>query len=246
MNPRIVPVLAVLAALPSLMAAPAPAAVPVRKPAPPHVGLAGTKPAPRAAKPSTPKAATEETEAMQSVERAAGHKVVVGRRVELETTKGKIVVGLFEKDAPRTTDNFLRVVRKGIYDGTPFHRVIENFVAQGGDPQGTGMGGPGWTVAFEKNSLKHVPGSLAMARSQSLDSAGSQFFIDLVPLPFLDQQFDPSGKPTGGYVVFGQVLEGRAVVARLTRTMTSASAPIPGTRPDRIVHARVLKDGGAR
>ncbi|MEB3299167.1 MAG: peptidylprolyl isomerase [Candidatus Sericytochromatia bacterium] len=183
---------------------------------------------------------TEESEALAAVSKAAGKKVVLGRRVELKTTKGTLVVGLFEKDAPRTTDNFLRLVRKGFYDNTPFHRVIEGFVAQGGDPTGTGTGGPGHTLAFEKTPLKHIPGAIGMARSASLDSAGSQFFIDFVALPQLDITLDAKGKPNGGYVVFGQVIGGQATLAKLTRTMNSNNAPIPGIQPDRIIKARVL------
>ncbi|MEB3238293.1 MAG: peptidylprolyl isomerase [Candidatus Sericytochromatia bacterium] len=190
-----------------------------------------------------PTVVTEEAEALAAASGAAGKKLVLGRRVEVQTTKGNLVIGLFEKDAPKTTDNFLRLVRKGFYDNTPFHRVIEGFVAQGGDPTGTGTGGPGYTIRFERTPLKHIPGAIGMARSASLDSAGSQFFIDFVPLPQLDTRLDDKGQPIGGYVVFGQVIKGQAVLAKLTRTMTPDNAPRPGVKPDRIVKARILQDG---
>ncbi|MEB3205667.1 MAG: peptidylprolyl isomerase [Candidatus Sericytochromatia bacterium] len=185
-------------------------------------------------------AVTEEAQAVAAASEAAGKKLVLGRRVALETSKGTLVVGLFEKDAPKTTDNFLRLVRKGFYDNTPFHRVIEGFVAQGGDPTGTGTGGPGYTIKFEKTPLRHIPGAIGMARSASLDSGGSQFFIDFVALPQLDTRLDDKGVPTGGYVVFGQVVKGQAILAKLTRTMTPDNAPRPGIKPDRIVKARIL------
>ncbi|MBM3269692.1 MAG: peptidylprolyl isomerase [Candidatus Sericytochromatia bacterium] len=171
--------------------------------------------------------------------KAVGRKVVPGRRVTVETTRGTFVVALFDKDSPKTTENFAKLVKKKFYDGTPFHRVIEGFVAQGGDPEGTGQGGPGYNISFEKNPLKHVRGALGMARSMSLDSAGSQFFIDFRPLPNLDQQYDSGGTPTGGYVVFGQVVKGMDVVDKLTRTMDRGNSPVPDVKPDKILRARL-------
>ncbi|MBI6545587.1 MAG: peptidylprolyl isomerase [Cyanobacteria bacterium NC_groundwater_1444_Ag_S-0.65um_54_12] len=177
---------------------------------------------------------------LAEVSRAAGHKVLPGRQVLLETTKGKIVLAMFDQDSPKTTANFEKLVKKGFYDGTPFHRVIAGFVAQGGDPQGTGAGGPGYELPFEKNSLKHLAGSVAMARAQTLDSAGSQFFINLEPQPRLNQQYDVAGKPTGGYVVFGQVIAGWEVVRKLNKTMDQANNPLPGVQLDKILHAKLL------
>jgi len=182
----------------------------------------------------------EESAALGEMRLAVGSNVNPGRRVLLETSKGDVVVALFDEDAPRTADNFAKLVARGFYDGTKFHRVIEGFVAQGGDPEGTGEGGPGYTIPFEKNRLKHVTGALGMARSQELDSAGSQFFIDFQPLPRLDQRFDASGKPLGGYVVFGQVVSGMDVVRKLARTMERDNTPFRGVEPDQIVHARLL------
>ncbi len=228
-------ILATLAAL-SLAAAPlAPAKAPTKAPAKdPNVRS-------MSARPGAATAATEEKAALAVMSKAAGHKVVPGRRVLVETTRGKFVVVLFDKDSPKTAENFAKLVKKGFYNGTPFHRVIEGFVAQGGDPTGTGTGGPGWNLPFEKNSLKHVPGALGMARSMPLDSAGSQFFIDFMPLSNLDQQYDGSGKPTGGYVVFGQVVQGMDIVRKLTKTMDPGNSPIPGIKPDKIVKAKIMQ-----
>lgn len=211
-----------------------PSKAPIKAPArDPHVGE-------MAAKPAAATAAAEEKAALEAMSKAVGRKVVPGRRVQIETTRGKFVVVLFDKDAPKTAENFARLVKKGFYDGTPFHRVIEGFMAQGGDPTGTGGGGPGYHIPMEKVPLKNLRGSIAMARSQELDSAGSQFFINFVNNGFLDQKYDSSGKPSGGYVVFGQVVRGMDVVDKLTRTMDSQNSPIPGVRPDKIVKAKLL------
>ena len=111
---------------------------------------------------------------------------------------GEIRVEFFPQDAPKTVDNFVTLARKGFYNGLSFHRVVPGFVAQGGDPKGNGTGGPGYTVPAEFNQQKHVRGSLAMARSQHPDSAGSQFYITYGAQPHLD----------GNYTVFGRVVAG--------------------------------------
>lgn len=111
---------------------------------------------------------------------------------------GEIRVEFFPQDAPKTVDNFVTLARKGFYNGLSFHRVVPGFVAQGGDPKGNGTGGPGYTVPAEFNQQKHVRGSLAMARSQHPDSAGSQFYITYGAQPHLD----------GSYTVFGRVVAG--------------------------------------
>ena len=105
-------------------------------------------------------------------------------------------------DAPNTVDNFIKLTKKGYYDGLKFHRVEPNLLIQGGDPNGSGSGGPGYTIKAEFNSQKHIAGTVAMARRQDPNSAGSQFYICIVPLPSLD----------GKYTVFGQVIEGMDVV----------------------------------
>jgi cyclophilin family peptidyl-prolyl cis-trans isomerase len=144
---------------------------------------------------------------LKQVEKAAGHKVVVGSTVNFTTTKGKFSVVLFPKEAPKTVANFEKLVKSKFYDGLTFHRVIPGFVAQGGDPDGTGGGGPGWTIPDELDStLKHIDGSLAMAKTSAPNSAGSQFYFCLGAQPHLD----------GSYTVFGQVVSGLDVVSKLT------------------------------
>ena len=135
----------------------------------------------------------------------------------LETAQGKVVIKLFDKDAPRTAANFKRLVQEKLYDGTYFHRLIAGFMIQGGDPNtknsdptDDGMGGPGYTVPAEIK-LPHLRGSVATARqgddvNPKKDSSGSQFFIDLAPQPALDR---------GGYTVFGEVLSGMEVVDKI-------------------------------
>ena len=119
----------------------------------------------------------------------------------------EIRVEFFPADAPKTVENFVTLARKGFYDGLTFHRVEPNFVVQGGDPKGNGTGGPGYTIPAEFNKQKHVRGSLAMARSQHPDSAGSQFYICHGATPHLD----------GPYTVFGKVTSGMEHVDRIRR-----------------------------
>jgi peptidylprolyl isomerase/peptidyl-prolyl cis-trans isomerase B (cyclophilin B) len=118
---------------------------------------------------------------------------------------GAILMELYPEDAPKTVESFLTLARKGFYDGLKFHRVVPGFVVQGGDPKGDGSGGPGYTLKAEFNKRKHLEGTVAMARAQHPDSAGSQFYICLGPQPFLD----------GKYTVFGQVVEGMDVVRKI-------------------------------
>ena len=121
----------------------------------------------------------------------------------LETSRGAIVCDLFAKDAPATVNNFVFLAREGFYDGTTFHRVIADFMIQGGDPTGTGRGGPGYRFADEvqNNPNKHKAGSLSMANAGP-DTNGSQFFITHVVTNWLD----------GKHTVFGQVRSGQEVV----------------------------------
>ena len=124
----------------------------------------------------------------------------------ISTVKGDIVVQLDASAAPQTVNNFVFLARQGFYDGLTFHRVEPGFVIQGGDPAGTGGGGPGYTVPAEIQLL-HVEGAIAMARQSdqvnpTRASSGSQFYITLAPTPFLD----------GAYTAFGQVVEGMDVV----------------------------------
>ncbi len=129
------------------------------------------------------------------------------QEVTIETNDGKIVIALFPKDAPKTVANFLKLVDDKFYDGLTFHRVVPDFVVQGGDPRGNGTGGPGYTIKYEASARKHLTGSVAMARNKSLDSAGSQFYICYKELPHLD----------GQYTVFGQVISGMDVVNKIQR-----------------------------
>lgn len=117
---------------------------------------------------------------------------------------GTVVIELYPEIAPNTVNNFISLIQKGFYDGTIFHRVIPGFMIQGGDPEGTGMGGPGYGIKGEfamngfKNDLKHTTGVLSMARSQRPNSAGSQFFIMVDDAPHLDGQYAAFGKVTEG------------------------------------------------
>lgn len=130
---------------------------------------------------------------------------------------GIIKAELYPEIAPNTVNNFISLVKKGFYDGKIFHRVIPGFMIQGGCPEGTGMGGPGYHIAGEfsmagfKNDLKHTPVVLSMARAMHPHSAGSQFFIMHETSPHLD----------GQYAAFGKVIEGMDVVNRIAETKTN-------------------------
>ena len=127
--------------------------------------------------------------------------------ITIKTNKGDIKLELFEAEAPITVKNFLSYVRSGFYKNTIFHRVIPGFMIQGGCPEGTGMGGPGYCIKGEfffngfKNDLKHKRGVLSMARSSSPNSAGSQFFIMHADAKHLDMQYAGFGKVTSGMEV---------------------------------------------
>ncbi|MGN0674339.1 MAG: peptidylprolyl isomerase [Oscillospiraceae bacterium] len=138
--------------------------------------------------------------------------------IEMENGK-KIKLELYPETAPITVENFEKLVKQGFYDGLIFHRVIEGFMIQGGCPEGTGMGGPGYHIKGEfasngiKNDLKHTRGVISMARSMMKDSAGSQFFIMHMDAPHLD----------GEYAAFGKVVEGMDVVDEIASTQTDYS-----------------------
>ena len=136
--------------------------------------------------------------------------------IEMENG-GVITAELYPEIAPNTVANFVSLVQKGFYDGLIFHRVIPGFMIQGGDPQGTGMGGPGYSIkgefarnGFRQNNLRHSRGVLAMARSMMPNSAGSQFFIMHADAPHLD----------GDYAAFGKVTSGMDVVDAIANTPT--------------------------
>ena len=133
----------------------------------------------------------------------------IGRSVIITTDKGVIKIGLYEKDAPITTKNFISLVERKFYDGLKFHRVIPDVLIQGGDPNGDGTGGSEQTIKLEVTpKLKHdAPGVVAMARrpDPAFDSASSQFYITMTPLPSLDM----------GYAIFGKVTQGMDVVKNI-------------------------------
>jgi len=135
----------------------------------------------------------------------------------LTTNEGRIVVKFFPEVAPNHVKNFLKLAKKGFYDGTKFHRVIPGFMIQGGDPNTIkgdpstwGQGGPGYNVKHEFNDVLHTPGILSMARTGDPDGAGSQFFIMVAKYPSLDHQ----------YTVFGQVIEGEPVADAIVSSPT--------------------------
>ncbi|MFH1378633.1 MAG: peptidylprolyl isomerase [bacterium] len=131
----------------------------------------------------------------------------------METSMGTIKFKFYRNDAPETVKNFIKLAEKKYYDKLIFHRVIKGFMIQGGCPLGTGTGDPGYKIKGEFNSNKHIQGTVAMARAQHPDSAGSQFYICLEPCPFLD----------GQYTVFGQVIEGMDVVTKIGDVQTSGN-----------------------
>lgn len=140
--------------------------------------------------------------------------------VTFEMENGDIMKAeLYPEVAPNTVNNFVSLVKKGFYDGVIFHRVISGFMIQGGDPDGTGMGGPGYSIKGEfaqngvENNLVHDAGVLSMARAMHPDSAGSQFFIMHKNAPHLD----------GAYAAFGKVIEGMDVVNKIAETDTDYS-----------------------
>jgi cyclophilin family peptidyl-prolyl cis-trans isomerase len=140
-------------------------------------------------------------------------------QIELDTSEGKILLDLDPTHAPGHCKNMIGLAKIGFYDGLIFHRIIEGFMIQGGCPEGSGMGGPGYQIPAEFNSTPHVAGTLSMARSQNPDSAGSQFFICLGTQAFLDNQ----------YTAFGQTADDASmeVVSKIGSVSTNAS-----DRPD--------------
>lgn len=131
----------------------------------------------------------------------------------IEMENGGIITGeLYPDIAPNSVANFIELANSGFYDGVIFHRVIPGFMIQGGDPQGTGMGGPGYTIHGEfsanghPNGLKHAKGVLSMARTAAPNSAGSQFFLMVANAPHLDGQYAAFGKATAGFEVMDAIV----------------------------------------
>ena len=145
---------------------------------------------------------------------------VVTMKINGEDT---IRIELYPEVAPNTVNNFISLVKKGYYNGLTFHRIIRGFMIQGGCPEGTGIGGPGYTIRGEfshngvKNDLNHTPGVISMARTMMPNSAGSQFFIMHAAAPHLD----------GDYAAFGKVIEGMDVVDKLACVATDPRSDMP-------------------
>ena len=137
----------------------------------------------------------------------------------IETEKGSLVLELFARDVPNTVNNFVFLAREGFYDNSTFHRVMPGFMAQGGDPTGTGRGGPGYAFADEFTEHTHLAGALSMANAGA-DTNGSQFFITYKPQPGLN----------GEHTVFGQLIEGTDVLEKLTPRDPSQNPKFKGTR----------------
>jgi cyclophilin family peptidyl-prolyl cis-trans isomerase len=152
-------------------------------------------------------------------------------RVLLKTTKGDLVLELYENEAPQAVGNFVSLVEKGFYDGIIFHRVLPGFMAQGGCPQGTGGGGPGYEIYCEceqPNHRKHFRGTLSMAHA-GRDTGGSQFFLTFRRTSHLD----------GQHTVFGRVIQGIDLLDDLQRIDPQGRGPKP--KPDKILEAKVLR-----
>ena len=143
----------------------------------------------------------------------------------IDTSKGRVTVEMRPDLAPKHVARIKELARQGFYDGVVFHRVIDGFMAQTGDPTGSGMGGPGQKLKAEFNTEPHTRGAVSMARAQSPDSADSQFFICFDDAPFLDRQ----------YTVWGRVSEGMENVDKINRGEPPAS-------PDKMLSVRVAAD----
>ena len=161
-------------------------------------------------------------------------------QVKITTTKGDIIVELFENEAPNTVANFIDLASKKFYDNVNFHRVLEGFMAQTGDPKGDGTGGPGYNIACEcttPEARRHFTGSLSMAKQAARDTGGSQFFLVFERSQSI-QQLD------GMHTVFGRITSGMDVLANLTKThevIGQAEQPIVGAQIDKIISVEVLR-----
>ena len=133
----------------------------------------------------------------------------------IKTNFGDIVLEFHPEDAPQTVANFVKLAKKGFYNGLAFHRIIPGFMLQGGCPKGDGTGGPGYQIKAEFNKRKHIAGTVSMARSQDPDSAGSQFFICFAPASHLD----------GAYTAFAQVIQGLDVVKKIEPVGSGSGRP---------------------
>ncbi len=148
----------------------------------------------------------------------------------LDLKDGRVVIEMLPQIAPKTVAHIKELARKGFYDGTPIHRVIPGFMAQMGDPTGTGTGGSGQNVQAEFSNLHHERGTVSMARAEALNSADSQFFICFAPAPFLD----------GKYTIWGRVVDGMQFVDRIKPGDEAENGMV--LMPDRIKKVQVAAD----
>lgn len=129
----------------------------------------------------------------------------MAQKAKIATNFGDITIEFLPEVAPKTVENFVQLAKKKYYDGKIFHRIIRGFMMQGGCPDGTGMGGPGYKIKAEFNNTPHVLGTVSMARTSDPDSAGSQFFICFKAVPHLDRQYTAFAKVVGGIDVVQKI-----------------------------------------
>ena len=215
-------------AAPSVVPTPAPEA-PGTAPAPSAAPSVVPTPAPEAPGTAPALAPPQATPNPVAFETPTGD----GTGVRLTTDLGDIVIGLFTESAPVASENFLNLAGSGYYDGVGFHRVVPGFVLQGGDPEGTGAGGPGYTIADEEVVGEYGRGIVAMARTPEPNSQGSQFFV------VLDDEAKRSLDAARTYAIFGRVVEGMDVVDAIV-------ARGPGLRPDRGPRAHPVGHASSR
>lgn len=184
------------------------------------VGIIGGADGPTQVIVGTPVDADKETEPSEDASGDGETVEAQNPQVTITMENGDVIIAeLYPDIAPNTVNNFISLVEQGFYDGLIFHRIIQGFMLQGGDPEGTGLGGPGYSIKGEftsngfENTLKHTPGVLSMARATNPDSAGSQFFIMSSTSDWLD----------GEYAAFGKVIEGMDVVYRLETVQTDSN-----------------------
>jgi cyclophilin family peptidyl-prolyl cis-trans isomerase len=179
---------------------------------------------------TTPASETKMAEPIKASEPAKTEEKNMNTIVELQTTMGTMKIRLFDDKAPKTVQNFKDLVNKGFYDGTVFHRVIKNFMIQGGDPKGTGTGGPGYNIKDEFGpGLTHSKKGILSMANAGPNTGGSQFFITLAATPWLD----------GKHAIFGELAEGVDVLDKIGTTPTDASdRPMNEVR---IVKAKIVQ-----
>lgn len=170
-----------------------------------HTPIEEPSPTSDATPPTGEEVGTEDTTADATPDLTTGADGLSKSTAVITTNKGVVRFKFYPQDAPNTVNRIIELIQQDFYDGLTFHRVVPGFVVQGGDPQGTGMGGSGQRLKAEFNQRRHVEGTVAMARAADPDSADSQFYIALGTQPHLDRN----------YTVFGQVVEGMDVVKKL-------------------------------